>query len=68
MLIPNTEVFQNTDTEVDIPNIEYLRKNTEKTINWYFHFVITALVMISVYATLAANSPRLNPFHNLSVL
>ena len=36
-----------TDTKVGIPipkNIEYRRKDTEKTINRYFNFVITAFL------------------------
>ena len=65
----NTEVFQNTNTntKVGIPNTEYRRKNTKKTINWYFNFVNTTHSWSEFTPVLAANSARLNHFHDPSI-
>ena len=53
-----------TDTEVGIPipkNIEYRRKDTEKTINRYFNFVITAF-LVSYASSMATKPAKLNHF------
>ena len=71
--MPNTEVFQNTDTdtEVGIPNTEKYRipkKKIPKNDKSVFQFCKYKYIVIRVFTpVLAANSARLNHFHDPSI-